>query len=102
MENYPEEGAREPGVISNVIKAPAYYFKEVLDVEEAAEYTGLSVGTLYGLTHRKRIPFYKPLYKKLYFKRSELEAFIFRNKQSADYEIAEQADAILNGKGKKG
>jgi excisionase family DNA binding protein len=92
----PGSDAKTPAIISNRIIAPAYYFKEALGVEEAAEYTGLSSGTLYILTHEKRIPFYKPLGKKIYFKRSELDAFMFRNKQSADYEISEQADAILN------
>jgi excisionase family DNA binding protein len=80
------------------ITAPAYYFKEGLTVREAAEYTGISSGTLYVLTHGRKIPFYKPLGKKIYFKRSELDNFMFRNKQPADYEISEAADAKLNGK----
>jgi excisionase family DNA binding protein len=79
------------------IIAPSYYFKEALTVEEASEYTGIGSGTLYVLIHERRIPFYKPLGKKAYFKRAELEAFMFRNKQSADYELHEAADAKLNG-----
>jgi excisionase family DNA binding protein len=84
-------------VINNNVTAPGYYFKEALSVEEASEYTGLSRGTLYVLTHDKRIPFYKPLGGKVYFKRSELDGFMFRNRQSADYEIGGAADALLNG-----
>jgi excisionase family DNA binding protein len=84
-------------VINNTITAPSYYFKEALTVEEASEYTGISSGTLYVLTHEKRIPVYRPLRKKIYFKRTELDTFMFRNKQSADYELSEQADAKLNG-----
>jgi excisionase family DNA binding protein len=92
-----ENEIKSQAVITNTITAPSYYFKEALDIEEAAEYTGLSNGTLYTLTHEKRIPYYKPLGKKIYFKRTELDGFMFRNKQSADYEVSEKADAILNG-----
>jgi excisionase family DNA binding protein len=86
-----------PAAVTNQITAPSYYFKEALSVEEASEYTGLSAGTLYILAHERRIPFYKPLVKKVYFKKGELDAFMFRNKRPADYEVSEQADAILNG-----
>jgi excisionase family DNA binding protein len=92
-----EQEPKAQSIIHNTITAPAYYFKEALTVEEASEYTGLSSGTLYVLTHEKRIPFYKPLGKKIYFKRTELDGFMFRNKQSADYEVSAAADAILNG-----
>jgi excisionase family DNA binding protein len=92
-----EKDIKEQATINNNVIAPSYYFKEALTVEEASEYTGLSSGTLYVLTHEKRIPYYKPLGKKIYFKRSELDGFMFRNKRSADYEISAAAEAILNG-----
>jgi excisionase family DNA binding protein len=92
-----EKDMKEQAVINSNITAPSYYFKEALTIEEAAEYTGLSNGTLYVLVHQRRIPSYKPLGKKIYFKRTELDGFMFRNKRPADYEISEQADAILNG-----
>jgi excisionase family DNA binding protein len=91
------ENTKEQVVINNNITAPAYYFKEVLSVEETSEYTGLSKGTLYILAQERRIPFYKPLGKKICFKRSELDTFMFRNKLSANYELSEAADAFLNG-----
>jgi excisionase family DNA binding protein len=92
-----EGDLKERIVINNNITAPGYYFKEALDVAEASEYTGLSSGTLYALAHERRMPFYKPLGKRIYFKRSELDGFMFRNKQLADYEASEAADAILKG-----
>lgn len=46
-----------------------------LTVEEAAEYTGLAVRTLYTKTSQNAIPFHKPG-GKLYFKPEELDAFI--------------------------
>jgi excisionase family DNA binding protein len=95
-----ENEIKEQAAITNNIKAPSYYFKEALTIEEASEYTGISNGTLYVLTHERRIPFYKPLGKKIYFKRTELDTFMFRNKQAADYEVSDAADAILNGEAK--
>ena len=65
--------------------------EKALTVEEAAEFTGLSRNYLYKLVHTRRIPYYKPLNGRLYFKPTELEAFIFRNRQSADYEGASNA-----------
>jgi hypothetical protein len=35
--------------------------------------------------------------RRAYFKRSELEEFMLRGKKASSRELAEQADAILNG-----
>lgn len=79
--------------------APGYCFKEPLTVEEAAAFTGMAVGTLYNLVHQTDIAFYKPFGEKgkTYFKRSELESFLFRNRTPANYEVSGEADALLNG-----
>ncbi|MEG9379862.1 helix-turn-helix domain-containing protein [Vibrio cholerae] len=55
--------------------------KEVMTINECAQYTGLSVSYLYKLTHRKLIPFFKPMGKRLYFKRAEIDQWLMRNKQ---------------------
>ena len=60
--------------------------QKALSVSEAASYTGLSKNYIYKLVHLRRIPHYKPMGGKLFFKQGELEAFIFRNRQTADYE----------------
>jgi len=62
--------------------------QKALTVDEAATYTGLSRNYIYKLIHLKKIPYYKPLNGRVYFKPDELEKFIFRNKQAADYEGA--------------
>jgi excisionase family DNA binding protein len=48
---------------------------------EACRYLDLAPSFVYKLTHRKEIPCYKPFGKKLYFMKSELNAFILRNKK---------------------
>jgi excisionase family DNA binding protein len=67
-----------------------------LGVAEAAAFTGLSPNYLYKLIHLRKIPFYKPTGGRVYFRRAELEEFVFRGKISADYEVAQKADQVLN------
>jgi excisionase family DNA binding protein len=81
---------------------PDYCCKEPLTLIEASKYTGIPCGTLYQMIHNKQIPCYKPCGQKLFFKRTEMDMFIFRNKQAADYEVSDMADAILNGEESEG
>jgi len=60
--------------------------KTALTTDEASVFLCISKNYLYKLISQKRIPFYKPLGGRVYFKPTELEAFLFRNRQSADYE----------------
>lgn len=64
--------------------------KEVLDIEEASLLTGYRVKGLYTLTSEKRIPHYKRN-GKLYFKKSELEAWLTEHKVLTDEEIRRKA-----------
>jgi excisionase family DNA binding protein len=68
-----------------------------LSIAEAAAFTGLKPSYLYKLIHLKRIPHYKPTGGRVYFKQEDLEAFVFRGRAAADYELREKADQILNG-----
>jgi excisionase family DNA binding protein len=54
--------------------------KEVLNMHEACKYLELSLSHLYKLTSAGLIPFYKPNGKKLYFKKSELDSWLLRNR----------------------
>lgn len=49
--------------------------KRTLTIEEAAEFTGLTISWLYNLTHTKEIPHYKRG-RKLYFDRVELDEWL--------------------------
>ena len=46
--------------------------KKMLDFTEASEYLGLSKSFLYKLSHFRKIPFYKPNGKKIYFSKSNI------------------------------
>jgi len=52
--------------------------KVALTIDEASIFLHLSKNYLYKLISQKRIPFYKPLNGRVYFKPAELEAFLFR------------------------
>lgn len=68
--------------------------KPVLDIEEAALFTGFSVGHLYRLTSGKGIPHYKKD-RKLYFKKAELEEWMLETRILTNDEIDAQAQAYV-------
>lgn len=75
-----------------------------LTVEDAASFLGYTKSYVYRLVHEKRIPYYKPgkcRGARVYFKQADLEAFAFRGRCSADFELAEQAEQILNSSRKR-
>lgn len=73
--------------------------KEILNLEELASYTGYSKSHIYKLTHRNKIPFYKPSGKNLFFKLDEVKEYLLSNRVSSQQEIERQASAyMLNSK----
>lgn len=54
--------------------------KEILDFEEACNYTKISKSKLYKLTAKRKIEFYKPDGKKIYFLRLTLDKWMLKKK----------------------
>ena len=79
MENPFELILKRLDVIENLLRSitqpviQANSFTEVLNLEQAAEYVSLSKSAIYKKTSERNIPHFKQG-KKLYFKRSELDA----------------------------
>jgi excisionase family DNA binding protein len=69
-----------------------------LSVMEASAYTKLSKAYIYKLIHEKRISHFKPNNGKVYFLKEDLDAYIYRGRVSADYELREQAEQLLTGR----
>lgn len=65
--------------------------EDFITFEAACEYLGVTSGQLYQYTHKKLLPFYKPFGKRLYFKKSELNAIINSVRIAPQSEIEEQA-----------
>ncbi|ERS88598.1 hypothetical protein Q672_10475 [Marinobacter sp. EVN1] len=61
--------------------------KPVLSVEECAELLGLSTSYLYRLTSEKRIPFYKPNGKRIFFHRDEILGWALSERITPDGEL---------------
>lgn len=62
---------------------------KMLSISEACEFLNLAKQTLYGFTSKNEIPFIKRG-KKLYFRKSDLEAWLMQGKQLTKDEIIEQ------------
>lgn len=84
--------------IEYLIERQCVIQKEVLTSQEAAQYLELSTSHLYKLTSGKQIPCYCPQGKRLYFKRSELDQWLLRNRQATMDELNEAAEAHISGK----
>ncbi|WP_234912421.1 helix-turn-helix transcriptional regulator, partial [Vibrio anguillarum] len=61
------------------IKSLTNQTKEIMTISECSLYTGLSKSYLYKLTHKEKIPFSKPLGKRVYFERSKIDQWLLRN-----------------------
>lgn len=70
--------------------------KEILTIEEASEFLGLSVSRLYKMTSNKEIPHYKPGGKKIYLNRNEIEGWILNSRVASIYEFDEKLDSYLS------
>lgn len=64
--------------------------KTVLTIDDVHLLTGISKSTIYRLTCEKKIPYYKPNAKLLFFDRAEIEAWAKQNRVNTKLE-AEQA-----------
>ena len=69
-----------------------------LTFREAAEYLGVSKSHLYKLTSKNGIAHFKPAGKKIYFKKSDLNAYLFRNRKYSHSELEQLAvDKVYQG-----
>ena len=73
-----------------------YLQKEILTFKEAAKFLSLSESALYKLTSKKGIPFYTPGGKIIYFRKSELEYWIFSGKVTTNEEFDTIVDNYLS------
>lgn len=74
--------------------------KKVLTVDEACKYTGFAKSYIYKLVHYKKIGYYKPLGKVLFFDREDLEKFLLSNRVSTKEETDQKAQAYCMKNGK--
>lgn len=76
------------------VAAPSPPVKEILTLEEASEYLNLAKQTLYGMTSKNEIVFFKRS-RKIYFRQSDLEKYLLDGRRKTKDEIAADADAHI-------
>ena len=69
--------------IENSISKLHIAVKHILSADEAAAFLGLKHSYLYKLTSDKKIKFFKPLGKLIYFRKEDLEDFLLQNPSEA-------------------
>ncbi|MBK1851555.1 helix-turn-helix domain-containing protein [Marinobacter sp. 1-4A] len=65
--------------------------KEIMNLEECAEFTGLKKSTLYQLTSQKKIPYFKPNGNRIFFKRADVLQWLQSNRIATADEIEQAA-----------
>lgn len=74
------------GRLEKKIAEQAINSKEVLNFNEACQYMAVSRSFLYKKTSTNSIPHYCPEGKLIYFKRSDLDQWLFRNRRATTEE----------------
>ena len=80
--------------LGRVEQLAAISAKTILDLDEAALFTGFSKGHLYRLTSQREIPHYKKS-RKLYFKKTELEDWMLEYKVETTANIESRAATYI-------
>ncbi len=81
----------------DVLTAAVLSNKNVLNIDEAAAFTGMTVSYLYKLTSTQEIPHYKPRGKMLYFDRAEFEGWLLQRRVKSTDEIEQAAADHVSG-----
>ena len=84
----------------NYIRNSENLKQEILNFNDACTFLDYSKSYLYKLTYSSQIANFKPMGKKLYFKRSDLEAWLLRNRVKTADEIEQEAiEYVVKKKG---
>ena len=81
---------KELKAIKEFIREQNILRKEILTLDEAALYLNQSKSSIYKLTSKKEIPHYSPGGKKIYFRRSEMDEWIFNSRIISSDELRSQ------------
>lgn len=65
--------------------------KPMLTITEASKYMGLSLSSMYKMTHRRELPVYKPSGGKVYLKREDINAYLSKHRLMSQEEIEKEA-----------
>ncbi|MFD0792060.1 helix-turn-helix domain-containing protein [Mucilaginibacter litoreus] len=69
--------------------------KEMLTIDEAADYMGISKSWLYKMTMSGELPTYRPGGKRIYLKRSDINQWMSSKRRSSASEIEQAANDYI-------
>ncbi len=69
--------------------------KEILTVEDVCQMLDIKKGSVYNLTHKRAIPFYKRG-QRVYFDKDEIDRWVRSNKRKTICELKEDADKCIS------
>jgi excisionase family DNA binding protein len=69
--------------------------RQPMNIEDASKFLGYSKAYLYKMTCNRQIPYYRPNGKKIVFKKSELEEWIFKHRIKSHEDIEKEADEYI-------
>ena len=87
-------------LLIKLINSQSMLQKDVLTFKEACLYIEVSQSHMYKLTSSKSIPHFCPQGKRLYFKRTELDFWLLRNRAESRENTDKKAADYLIKKGK--
>src|SRR5436190_2220623 len=87
-----EKAVERLSASSNINDASSNRNDEFMNIEQVANFVGLSKDTIYGLTHKKLIPHFKTG-KKLYFNKAEIADWISSKRVKTNQEINQILDS---------
>jgi len=88
-----------PSEVLSILDEIKFYVqmnKDTFTMKELVMYTGLSKQTLYKLTSKRKIPFYSPNGKVLYFDKKEIDKWLKTNRTPTEDEMSQQATIWAN------
>jgi excisionase family DNA binding protein len=76
------------------VNGPLAHKNDPMDVKDLAAYLKISASAIYKFTSARSIPYYKNG-KRLFFKREEINDWIFTTKINSNYEIEKEANEYI-------
>lgn len=73
--------------LERLIESQSIYHKEILTFREGCRYCNFKASHMYKLTSQNKIPFYKPNGKLIFFRRSELDAWLLHKRMTPQLEL---------------
>jgi excisionase family DNA binding protein len=80
---------------SKKIEKKEVLLKEFLTLDETADYLSVSKSVLYKMNSKKEIPYYKPGGKNIYFKKADLDNWVYGKKVNSVSEVEIEVDEYL-------